>query len=166
MNELTQDLVQSLFTYKNGNLYWKNDQCNRKIKSGNVAGSIDGRYYRVTISNKHYLTHRLIYLYHYGYLPKFIDHIDGDKLNNNIKNLRVVTLSQNQHNRKPNKNSSSIYKGVSWHKHKQMWISHIYMNKKLNHLGYFKSSMDAAKAYNIKSIELFGEYAKLNEVDN
>ena len=82
INILTQDYLKSIFEYKDGNLYWKIKTLN-KIPIGSEAGHVDV-YKRIGINGKIYLCHRLIYLFHYGYLPKFVDHIDGNKLNNNI----------------------------------------------------------------------------------
>ena len=164
MNELTQELVKELFEYKDGNLYWKIRRSG--IRKGYKAGTLrKDNYHSIGINNKIYLNHRLIFLYHHGYLPKFIDHIDRDKANNNIENLREVTLQQNNMNRKSHKNTSSIYKGVSWDKRYQKWKSQIEINGKSIHLGYFKSETEAAIAYNRAAIELFGEYAKLNEIN-
>ena len=164
--KLTQEYIQSLFNYGDGFLYWKINKSQR-IHIDDKAGTLNNTgYYSIGINGKIYRNHRLIFLYHYGYLPKQLDHIDRNKLNNKIENLREATQSQNMMNRKSFKNTSSQYKGVTWDRKNQKWLSQIKINKKLIHLGRFKFETDAAKAYNIKSIELFGEYAKLNEVDN
>jgi len=93
---------------------------------------------------------------------KFIDHIDRNGLNNQKSNLRICTNQQNQMNRKPNKNCTSKYKGVYINKLKTMWIAVISLNNKHKYLGSFKLEIDAAKAYDNKAEELFGEFANLN----
>ena len=90
------------------------------------------------------------------------DHIDGNGLNNCRHNLRIVTTAQNSMNSKKSANKSSIYKGVSFHKRQNKWISYIKINKRLKTIGYFNSEIDAARAYNEKAKELFGEFANLN----
>lgn len=92
---------------------------------------------------------------------KMIDHIDRNDLNNRIANIRLCFNSQNQHNSKKQSDNTSGYKGVSWHKHRKKWIAHI-RNGKLIHLGYFCSAVEAAKAYDDKAKELFGEFANTN----
>ena len=79
-----------------------------------------------------------------------IDHIDQNSLNNQKNNLRIVTHSQNQMNSPKWNSCSSKFKGVSWHKGNNKWISNIGFNNKQIFLGYFKSEIDAAKAYNEK----------------
>ena len=110
--------------------------------------------------NKKYI-HRLII----GEQNKFdIDHIDHNKFNNCKNNLRIVNKSQNAMNKKSQKNSSSIFKGVSWNKALKKWKSDIKLNGKSYYLGYFAFEIDAAMAYNNKAKELFGEYAYLNKI--
>jgi len=166
MNELTQDLVKELFDYKDGFLYWKVKHERTKIGDKTKLTQNNNGYYRIGIKKKRYLTHRLIFLYCHGYLPKEIDHIDGNPTNNNIKNLREVTHQQNLMNQKQQINCSSKYKGVCWDKQNKKWLSYIKINKKVKNLGRFILEKDAAIAYNIKAIELFGEYACLNELDD
>lgn len=91
-----------------------------------------------------------------------VDHIDNNKLNNNVSNLRWCNLQQNQFNRSKGEGTTSKYKGVHWHKRDNKYVVHIKINGKQKHLGYFDSEEDAANAYNEKAKELFGDFAKLN----
>lgn len=92
----------------------------------------------------------------------FTDHIDHNGLNNQKYNLRVVTNAQNQMNRKSNKHTSSIFKGVYWHKKDKRWQAGIGLDGKRIYLGNYKSEVDAAKTYDLAAIELFGEFAHTN----
>jgi hypothetical protein len=92
-----------------------------------------------------------------------IDHIDRNRANNHIKNLRQCTQRQNTYNNKSNKGNSK-YKGVSWHKQRNKWGAYIHYNYRKIHLGYYTIEKEAAMAYNKKAKELFGKFAYLNEV--
>lgn len=95
----------------------------------------------------------------------FIDHIDHNTLNNQRSNLRECSQSKNLMNsKKPRrvKETSSIYKGVYFNKQNKKWYGQIYINNKRIHLGLFKKEIEAAKAYDKKAKELFGEFALLN----
>lgn len=94
-----------------------------------------------------------------------VDHIDGNKLNNQKTNLRFCTRSQNTANRGANKNNKSGYKGVSWNKNTCKWRATIVINAKQNHLGLFNTKEQAAEAYNVAAKQLFGEFALLNVID-
>jgi hypothetical protein len=134
---ITQDYVKQLFEYRDGELYWKNSPAN-SVKIGAKAGTLNHTcYYQIKIKDKKYLNHRLIFLMHNGYLPECLDHIDGNRVNNRIENLRPATLTENQHNRKLNKNNTSGVKGVSWRKLANKWAVKIVVNNKQKHLGYF-----------------------------
>ena len=92
------------------------------------------------------------------------DHVNHDTLDNKKENLRICTSSQNGMNRTQHKKTSSKYKGVCWHKRDKKWYAHIRINDKLTYLGAFKSEIQAAKAYNKKAKELFGEFALSNNI--
>jgi hypothetical protein len=120
-------------------------------KSGTIA---EGKH---TVLLHHFVTET-----DYKYV---VDHINGNSLDNQKKNLRVVTAQQNAFNRAVAKNKeSSRYKGVHWSKEKNLWLSIIKLNRKPTHLGYFNSEIDAAIAYNENAKNLFGKYARLNDV--
>ena len=167
MNELTQNQVRDLFDYRDGNLYWKVKKA-RRIKIGDVAGYVckDG-YRKIVINGTSYKAHRLIFLYHHGYLPEFLDHVDGNPGNNNITNLREASNQENQMNRKKsksynNKPTSSRFKGVYWDKNANKWRAQIVIGGKKKHLGYFTSEIKAALVYDKAAIELDGKYALTN----
>ena len=88
-----------------------------------------------------------------------VDHWNRNKLDNRRVNLRITNHQMNTANSKPQGNRK--YKGV--HKHHNKWRALIGFNGKSIHLGLFDTPEQAAMAYNNKAIELFGEFAKLNE---
>jgi len=92
------------------------------------------------------------------------DHIDRCGWNNQRANLRICTTQENAMNRNPHKNSSSKFKGVSWHKCAKKWRAQLKYKGEVIYLGCFLSERVAALTYNNKAIEIFGEFAKLNEV--
>ena len=94
-----------------------------------------------------------------------IDHKDGNGLNNRRENLRHVTHTQNTQNKAPYKKTSSRYKGVSWNKWANKWVSTIVIDGKYYYLGYYKSERDAAWVYNVWAESFFGEYTRLNVLE-
>jgi hypothetical protein len=91
-----------------------------------------------------------------------VDHIDHDGLNCQRFNMRPVTGSQNQWNRRPNARSTSAYKGVNWDALNGKWLARICVRKHQRNLGRYVSEIDAARAYDAAAREAFGEYAFLN----
>ena len=136
---VTQKLLQELFDYSNGTLIRKISR-SRLGKIGDVAGCLDksSGYYRIGIKGKWYLLHRMIFLHQNGFMPTFIDHINGLPTDNRIENLRVATKEQNCQNRIKHKNNTSGLKNVSWHKVHNKWGVSVYVNSKKKHFGYFE----------------------------
>ena len=94
---------------------------------------------------------------------KVVDHINHNGLDNRRANLRIVTRAQNSwHNRKYRGDFTSQYKGVSWENGRGRWRAKIAYNRRNVFIGYFDDEVSAARAYDAKAKELFGEYAILN----
>ena len=116
---LTQQEAIKLFRYDNGNLYWK-QPIGRRAKG--IAGHLNNSgYLTIQHKRKNYLAHRIIYLMFHGYFPDEIDHIDGNRRNNLIENLRPATRKQNLLNSKVSVRNSSGVKNVSLNKKTNKW---------------------------------------------
>lgn len=95
---------------------------------------------------------------------KFVDHINRNKIDNRRGNLRIATNRQNGINRGLFPNNTSGYKGVSFCRNSKKWVANLNSGGTMIHLGYYDNKEDAAKAYNLKAEELYGEFAFLNDV--
>lgn len=93
---------------------------------------------------------------------KVVDHINHDTLDNRRSNLRLCSKSQNAMNTKKINNCTSIFKGVYYNSRVSKYISRIKKNGKDISLGYFDDEISAGKAYDLRAVELFGEFAYLN----
>ena len=155
---ITQELVCSLFEYRDGKLFWKVPKSGRTV--GKEAGtmSISSGYRHVWIHYKQYLTHRIIYLMFHGHLPKFLDHLDGDSNNNKIENLREATAEQNQRNRGLSCRNNTGVKNVSKRGNRYR-VGFTYEGKHL-HVGYYGTLTEAEQAAKIKRQQLHKEFAR------
>ena len=91
-----------------------------------------------------------------------VDHIDGNKSNNRVSNLRWATIAENLRNKRKCRNGTSKYKGVSWHRSSKKWVTHI----RNQHVGSYADEREAAIAYNNHAKEHFGVFAKLNQISD
>lgn len=142
--------VRRLFNYNRLTGIFTN-RVNRSIRAlkGKVAGTLgsDG-YWCICVNRKLYKTHRLAWLYVYGYFPEHqIDHINRIRTDNRIDNLREVSRSCNLRNSKIRSTNTSGIIGVIWNKHAKKWRADIHdQNHKLVYIGIFTSLLEAAKA--------------------
>lgn len=120
--------------------------------------SFDGRYAQHVKNRKKIYLHRLIMG---AKRFQIIDHKNGNKLDNRKCNLRFATKSQNCMN-SIKKNKLKKYKGVWWDKSRSKWCAEIMMNYKKIYIGRFDSEDDAARQYDEKAKDVFGEYALTN----
>lgn len=130
-------------------------------RRGEVAGNkIKRGYWRVTVAGKVYPAHRLAWFYSYReWPPHEIDHIDRDRTNNRLSNLRLATRIENAGNMWREKQNTSGYKGVVWHKGGKKWMASVKHRGNQIYLGLFENKEDARYAYTMKVRELFGEFA-------
>jgi hypothetical protein len=138
--------VREVFDYSDGNLLWKQPGRGRKI--GAVVGSLMlNGYISLNVKGRYFYVHRLVYFFHTGRWPELIDHIDCNKSNNRIENLREVNKSQNGLNRKDlMPNNKSGFNGVYWSKAAKKWIAQSTLNRKTTYIGGFNEPVEAAKA--------------------
>lgn len=122
LNELKED-----FIYQDGKLY---RNTSRVIKK---TGYVD-----ISYKNKPFKAHRLIYFYHHGHLPELVDHIDGNRSNNRIENLREASRCQNQHNRSNTTRNTSGKKNVFYIKKSKTWRVVVQSNNIKYRIGCFK----------------------------
>lgn len=158
---ITQEEVRKLFTYKDGWLYWNNPVKSKKIKYtvGDRAGKQHSAgYIQICLNYKLYLAHRLIFLYHYGYLPRLLDHINGDKTDNRIENIREATYSQNNFNSGVSSRNTSGYKNVS--KNKGKWQVVFKIDGVHKYYGTYADVHEAGKVANKVRKDLHKEFAR------
>ena len=105
--------------------------------------------------------HRLIYLFHHGVLPKIIDHIDNDRTNNKIENLREATQQQNCLNRAAHKNNMSGCKNVHWDKSMKKWCVSMAVNRKRKTVGYFEDIEFAVLVAEEARLKFHGSFARI-----
>ncbi len=120
-----------------------------------------GKYVRATTKTGGVYLHRIITGASKG---SDVDHKNGDTLDNRRENLRVCSRSENSANQKRMRGGSSKYKGVTFCKTRNKWVAKIMKNYKTVFIGRYKTEENAALAYNKKAVELFGEFAFINEV--
>lgn len=135
----------------------------RGVAAGDVAGCLDKRrgYLLIRVGGRLYKAHRLAWLYVHGeWPPNEIDHVNCEKNDNRIANLRLATGSQNQANKRLQANNTSGAKGVSWLANRNKWKARIRINGKLKHLGHFERIEDAADAYRLAASFHFGDFGR------
>ena len=155
---VTQAYLKEIFDYKDGDLIWKVQKSNN-VKIGRKAGSRNNEgYIQTSLDGNKYKNHRLIWMWHYGFFPELIDHIDHKPSNNKIENLRIATQSQNFMNRPKMSNNKSGFKGVSFHKDRKKFQATIKLNGKQVYLGLFSCPKQAHDAYCDAAKKYHGEF--------
>lgn len=131
------EYCRDLFEYKeDGSLVRKISRGGNKV--GDIVGSLNRQgYFQVSVDSVTYKVHQIVFLLHYNYIPKTIDHIDRNKINNRIENLRSVTNRENMLNRSDNSETPNI------RKHGNGFQVYFYFNGKLEYFGIFKTLEEA-----------------------
>lgn len=186
---ITQDYIKKATYYNevDGRLYWREDRpmshfsCKRlhtcyinrfaNKPCGYWMPRSDSKkqdfgYYVMRINCKHIKVHRMIFLYHKGYLPKIVDHKDGNTRNNSISNLRDAGKGGNDYNQDTPSHNSTGYKGVAKSSSKNyLYKSGIMLHGKTYNIGYYNNIEEAAQAYNIVAKLLHKDFARFNDTN-
>lgn len=160
---LTHDVLLDVISYDpdTGVFTWRNLSGGKKYLNGSVAGfdHIQG-YWSICIFGKSYLAHRLAWFYVHGEWPSGgLDHIDQNKRNNRVSNLRVSNQSQNGANQKIKTSNNTGYKGVGFRKDIKKWRARIMVGRKEITLGVFETPEQASAAYLLAAKNHFGQFA-------
>ena len=154
-NALTADRLRELLNYdpETGVFTWRVGR--KKCRVGAIAGCLSNGYIAVMLEGRYYRCHRLAWLHFYGVWPsREIDHANRVRSDNRIANLREVSSSQNKQNTPRQKNNTSGFRGVSWHKRDSRWQAKIALHGKRRFLGLFDSPEEASAAYEAAAAEL------------
>lgn len=162
--QITAEEVRALFDYspEDGHLRWKKRKFSRR--PGEIAGSVGKNGYRIVVIQtnyraKAYLAHRLIWLWAYGeWPPDMLDHINMDKDDNRLANLRLATMSGNKSNQRIRKDSQTGYKGVL--AKGKGWSARIQKDGVVYYLGTFPTREQAHTVYCDAAQSLHGKFAR------
>lgn len=181
----TPEVLRQLLRYEpeTGKLFWRTRpvslfRCHGKMSAEHAAStwnkshagkeaftSVDNYgYRRGSVFNISIRAHQVIWRMENGIQPdgSDIDHIDNDRLNNRLENLRLAERSQNCANRRARRDGTSRFKGVCWKQQLGAWIAYAFTGSQREHLGTFAREEDAARAYDAAAAARWGEYARLN----
>lgn len=158
MNEMDVEELHKLLEadFDVGLLYWK-DSGTRKKGSGVAGSKTSDGYYQVCVNNKVYRLHRVLWcLYYKSWPTEYIDHIDRNKSNNSITNLREASAQQNAFNRNHTKSNKSGYRGVATSGDK--FKAELRIEDKVVYLGSYRTPEEASIVVEAKAKEIHGEF--------
>ena len=132
---LTQERLKHLLDYDpETGVFTRRVRTSNRIMVGQIAGTVHSKgYLCIDIDGRKYFAHRLAWLYVHGRWPKQqIDHINGNRSDNRLCNLREASHAENQHNRRrKNKNNTSGVPGVFWNTNRRKWEARICVDGKM-----------------------------------
>jgi hypothetical protein len=158
-NAVAAERLRELLTYYPESGDFVRNVAASYTRPGTIAGWLtEYGYIRIRIDGENYLAHRLAFFYTHGDWPSDeIDHINGNRADNRISNLRLAATAQNAQNRRRRRDNKSGLKGVRSNGEK--WRASIRQNGRRHHLGYFDTAALAHAAYHEAAQKLFGEFA-------
>ena len=160
--DISQEYLKSILHYDSvTGVFTRIKSVSKSVKVGDLAGTEANGYKAFSVLGKTYRAHRLAWLYHHGVFPlSIIDHINRDKSDNRICNLREATAEENQKNRVKNINNTSGFKGVHFRKDRGTFVARAMINGKSRYIGSFRTSKEASDAYHVFAQKQHGEFYK------
>lgn len=163
--KISQDFLRSLFEYREGRLFWKEradvSENTNKARVGREAGvnPKPSGYHIIKVSGVFYRRSRIVWVWHCGEIPLglAIDHIDRNRGNDRIENLRPATIAQNNINQPARRSICST--GITLDPRHGTYQARISVGRKRIHLGIFRTINEAQAAYAAAAIEHYGEFA-------
>jgi hypothetical protein len=141
MTDITAERVRELLHYDpETGVFARRVSVSGRRRAGGVGSIERDGYIRITICRHRFPAHRLAWFYQTGEWPGAdIDHVNGDRADNRLCNLREATRSRNCMNARMPANNTSGFKGVIWDRYKRKWRADIKLNGKNKTLGLFAS---------------------------
>jgi hypothetical protein len=160
---MTQDEIRAMFEYEPATGLLRRKVGGRKPYPWHGAGK-DRRYLVHCRGARSIYLHQAVWLYHHGYVPAMLDHVNGDTRDNRIENLRECTNAQNQYNVPRKSNNTHGHKGVVFHRacRSRPWQAKIVVSGKVISLGYHATKEEAAAAYAAGAAKYAGDFARIN----
>lgn len=159
---ITQERLKQLFDYNplTGKFIWK-ERTGSRVVIGSEAGTNHNMgYIKMSVDGREYLAHRLAWLYVHGVMPlDCIDHINHDRSDNRISNLRQASRYQNQWNVGLQKNNTSGYKGIHYIEKSGRWRANLRYGGKSRHLGTFETAELACEFLELAREMVHGDFA-------
>jgi hypothetical protein len=156
------DAIKEVIEYNSetGIFLWTKDRKGHARKGKKAGGFHSRGYITICVNDAEYLAHRLAWAMHYGEIPENmqIDHINGDRSDNRISNLRLATHEENCRNSKPRKHNKTGIKGVR--RMRSKWAARIRVNNKEIWLGCYDTPEEASSAYQKAAAELHKDFAR------
>ncbi len=146
---MTQEILKNNLRYNSSTgIFTRINSKFQPYYNGKTAGREDNKsgYIGIKVNGKLYLSHRLAWLYEYGYMPNVIDHKNRIRNDNRIVNLRDATYELNAKNRGISSRNTSGVTGVRWNKQHKRWYSYVSIDGVKTHLGTFTNKEDAVSA--------------------
>lgn len=165
--DLSQEDLNRLLKYEpdNGKLFWlprlDAKAWNNRYADKEASYTSKDGYQIITLFSKNYKAHRIVWSLSHGPIPKGfqIDHINRDKSDNRLCNLRLATAKDNNRNRPKSTRNTSGAKGVCWMKGRNKWRSRIIVDGKPKYLGFYDDFQQAVDAYEVAAEKYFGNFA-------
>lgn len=162
-------LVRELLDYNEQTGEFRFKSCLHRGKRWNsrwagkmAGGPHNSGYWSINFKGTKHLAHRLAWLHAYGEWPKkLIDHINLDRRDNRLSNLRLATSVQNCSNAKTRTDSTSGFRGVWFRSDRGKWCAQIHHAHRRRHLGTFESHIEAHHAYAKAAVEIYGDFCPL-----